>query len=87
MDNLEKDLNSNLYSILQILGATDIGSIPIFPHRSSDSKKLYKCCKKTSNIYVCEMYYNILYCGRDCREKSVELPSLEGAVKQKTMNL
>ena len=30
---------------------------------------------------------NILHCGRDCRKKSVELPSLEGAVKQKTMNL
>ena len=30
---------------------------------------------------------NILYCGRDCREKSVELPSSEGAVKQKTANL
>ena len=30
---------------------------------------------------------NILNCGRDCREKSVELPSLEGAMKQKIMNL
>ena len=47
---------------------------------------LYKYCKKTSNIYVCEMYYNILYCGRDCRKKSVELPSVDGAKKQKTVN-
>ena len=29
---------------------------------------------------------NILNCGRDCREKSVELPSLEGAMKQKITN-
>ena len=29
---------------------------------------------------------NILNCGRDCRKKSVELPSLEGVMKQKTMN-
>ena len=30
---------------------------------------------------------NILHCGRDCREKSVELPSVDGAKKQKTINL
>ena len=29
---------------------------------------------------------NILNCGRDCREKSVELPSIDGAMKQKIMN-
>ena len=30
---------------------------------------------------------NILHCGRDCRKKSVELPSVDGAMKQKAMNL
>ena len=29
---------------------------------------------------------NILNCGRDCRKKSVELPSIDGAMKQKIMN-
>ncbi len=29
---------------------------------------------------------NILNCGRDCRKKSVELPSVDGVMKQKIMN-